>query len=91
MKLSLSDTLPEALAEALGRVVADCRRQWEQELELLRPGDDRSTRFGGAGPICPGRRTSAAEVLDPPPRALVRHLPPVTAHATAPRADASGG
>ena len=36
MKLSLSDTLPEALAEALGRVVADCRRQWEQELELLR-------------------------------------------------------
>lgn len=30
------DTIPDALADALGRVVAECRREWQQELELLR-------------------------------------------------------
>lgn len=31
-----SDLIPEALAEALGQVVAQARREWERELELLR-------------------------------------------------------
>ena len=34
--MSLEDTLPEAVATALGQIIGDLRKQWEQELELLR-------------------------------------------------------
>lgn len=30
------DTIPDALADALGKIVADCKREWMQELEVLR-------------------------------------------------------
>lgn len=34
--MKLEHTLPDALADALGKVVADCKREWERELETLR-------------------------------------------------------
>ncbi|CAN7343360.1 hypothetical protein [Bosea sp. LjRoot237] len=34
--MSSSDLIPEALADALGKIVADCRREWLAELEQLR-------------------------------------------------------
>ncbi|MCP4562547.1 MAG: hypothetical protein GY873_39190 [Bosea sp.] len=34
--MKLEHTLPDALADALGKIVADCRKEWMQELETLR-------------------------------------------------------